>query len=827
MRGALVVALVSAAVAVQQNPPAVFRSGTDLVRFDVRVIDASGRPITDLRPDEIAIIEDGASRPILLFQHFAEPAEAYADAQLRAVSAEVSSNRGAPRGHLYMMVFDQSHIASGNEQIARRAAERFITRHVRPSDRMAIVGLPGPGPLSGFTADRAHAIHELEKVRGGFERDVTTAVGQFSVHEAYEMAAGNDDIITQVANRQPLQTGADVGGAANLTAAPTVGRQRDRDEDPASVRRAIVENARTVVAQADAASRDFMQRLADVLERYKGVEGRKIVIVFSEGFHHANVTRELERVEAAAAETGAVFYTFDLNRRTGADVSAASPDASLGSSEIQARLEPLGSLAAESDGLLIPDASSHLDDALDRIAAQTQDYYLVGFSPAPAALTSPGAYRHVEVRVTRPGAHVSARSGYAVPKPGSTLERRTAIDTALAAPFAQQGLRVEYSTYEMRGDNAGRSRVFLSLEAELPLRDGPNGTADAVFVVRDMRDGRIVASGTDTMPLPATSTDGASTGVGRYRVHFDVPPGTYLMRAVVREPGGLVGSADRRIDVRGFSGPDVTVSDLFLDSPAAPLPVRARAYTRDGLSGFLETYGRTSDQLRDLAVTATLVPADGGAPAATFRAEIADAAESGTAQTRRATLAAPLTGVPAGSYLARVKVTAGGETVAELTREVDVFDGAAPAVAPPPVPNLNPRDVLDSDYVKPALAAMRAASTPEAAQATRGFELFERGDYPGAATELSAAFTADQHSAPLAFVLGWAYEGSGDRRHAIGAWRAAATIDPKFLPAHLALAEVYERMSEDALAMQAVKAGLAALPDSPELQSKLAQMQKR
>jgi Tfp pilus assembly protein PilF len=58
-------------------------------------------------------------------------------------------------------------------------------------------------------------------------------------------------------------------------------------------------------------------------------------------------------------------------------------------------------------------------------------------------------------------------------------------------------------------------------------------------------------------------------------------------------------------------------------------------------------------------------------------------------------------------------------------------------------------------------------------------------------------------------------------------WRAAATIDPKFLPAHLALAEVYERMSEDALAMQAVKAGLAALPDSPELQSKLAQMQKR
>src|SRR5262249_39351345 len=200
-----------------------------------------------------------------------------------------------------------------------------------------------------------------------------------------------------------------------------------------------------------------------------------------------------------------------------------------------------------------------------KVAAQTQDYYLVGFTPSAAAIGSPGSYRRVTVRVKRPGARVSARTGYALPR-GGTLTRRDAIDTALAAPFAQQGLRVEYSTYEMRADNAGRSRVILSLESDLPLRDGTRAAADVVFVVRDLRDGRVVASGTDTVPLPAAATGGASTGVGRYRVHFDVPPGAYLMRAVVHEPGGLVGSADRRLDVRGFSGPDVTVSDVFFDS---------------------------------------------------------------------------------------------------------------------------------------------------------------------------------------------------------------------------------------------------------------------
>ena len=69
-----------------------------------------------------------------------------------SVSAEVSSNRGAPRGHLYLLVFDQMHIAPGNEQVARRAAETFIKTRVRPSDRIAVVGIPGPGPELGFTA---------------------------------------------------------------------------------------------------------------------------------------------------------------------------------------------------------------------------------------------------------------------------------------------------------------------------------------------------------------------------------------------------------------------------------------------------------------------------------------------------------------------------------------------------------------------------------------------------------------------------------------------------------------------------------------------------
>src|SRR5829696_2429641 len=104
------------------QPQPVFRSGADLVRFDVRVTDGTGQPLKNLRPEEVEILEDGAALPVLLFQHIEEPAGSYSEAAIRSVSAEVSSNRGAPRGHLYILIFDQAHITPGNEQIARRAA---------------------------------------------------------------------------------------------------------------------------------------------------------------------------------------------------------------------------------------------------------------------------------------------------------------------------------------------------------------------------------------------------------------------------------------------------------------------------------------------------------------------------------------------------------------------------------------------------------------------------------------------------------------------------------------------------------------------------------
>src|SRR5262249_25052151 len=152
-------------------------------------------------------------------------------------------NRGAPRGHLYLLVFDQAHIAPGDEQVARLAAETFIKTRIRPSDRVGVVGLPGPGPDLGFTADPTRAAAELTKLRGGLERNVKSAVGDLTLQEAYEIALGNERALSDVLTRQAAELTADVGGSGSSGARGSLNTQTQQTEDPSVTRKVITENA--------------------------------------------------------------------------------------------------------------------------------------------------------------------------------------------------------------------------------------------------------------------------------------------------------------------------------------------------------------------------------------------------------------------------------------------------------------------------------------------------------------------------------------------------------------------------------------------------------
>lgn len=846
-------AWLSVAPAGAQEAAPTFKSGVDLVRFDVSVFDAAGQPIKDLLHDEIEVHDSGRRLPVVMFQRITEPRGAYVDAAIQAVTAQVTSNEAFPRGHQYIFIFDQQHIAAGHEQRAVAAAQEFLRTRVRPSDRVALFALPGPGPQLRFTSDLTRIRQELRSIRGFYQRVVSTPLGTMNLYEAHRIVDGDEKLIVDILDRMSSDS-ADIGASsANRAGGRALGGV---SEDAAVTRRLLRENARTIVNQSDSDSRQFLQRLADVVAGFRDIDGRKTVVFFSEGFFPDNLGREIETVAAAAAQSYCVFYPFDLNRRGLSPDEGAAPATTL-ASDIHARIAPLATLAVETGGTMVIDAAARTD-ALDALADRAQDYYLIGFEPSPAGATR-GQYRRVTVKVKRPGATVSARTGYTLAPLMTAADRRTSIDAALGAPFVQQGLKVDYTTYILKAPEAGQHRIVLSLTADLPIRAQSSDTADVVFVARDVHDGRVAASGTDVMRLPATARPGATLGTGAWRVQFTLPAGTYLMRTVVREPGGLVGSADRRIDVRPLDGLGFAVSDLVVGSSGSGLPglpVHPRAYTGDGLVGVIETYGRTPAQMQDLDVAIEL--RGERAPATvSFRADIQEPETDGTAIVRRARFVMPLTGVPPGPYVAHATVKVRGEVVAERMRHVEIMDGRAPAATGGSPPMAVPpaeivRGELARKYIAWLVERARGAEALEAArhasqdrwehvelalqrmaddpaavpQALRGLALFVREDYAGAAAALTRAATAAPDSAPTAFFLGWAREGAGDSRAAIGAWRNAAYLDPTLLPAHLALADAYVRIAQPALAIQALRAGLAALPDSFELRDRLSRLEQ-
>jgi VWFA-related protein len=796
-----------------------FKAGVELVRLDVRVTDSDGRPVRDLKQTEIRIEEDGDERPVVFFQHIEEPSESYAEIASHTIGGEVSTNQGAARGHLYVIVFDQQHITTGNEQRARDAAQRFLKTRFKSGDRVAAYTLPGPGPQIGFTADARRVAAELTQVRGLAQPISLRPPGGIRLDEAYQIWRGNEEVTRRVSERVEAERGSDARPDPN--ASPTA---------PSAM--VVKEDAQTQVRIADAESRRVLTMLIDVLRPMRDIEGRKSVILVSEGFYDDNVRRELEDVAAAAAQSYSVIYAVDLNRR-GPDLTLNEPIGAEQATGVLDRINPLAGLAVETDGLLANDASVRADEVFSTIASQSQDYYLVGFTPRAEAVKDPGKYRRVKVRVTRGGARVGTRTGYSLVDPASRLDRRQAIDRALVAPYPMQGLPVHYTTYLLRGPAQGMQRVILSLGAELPLAsERQSRSADVVFLVRSASNGRIVANGTDTIPLPEHADEGTTTGTGPYRVQFELPAGEYIMRAIVREPGGLVGSTDRRFTVRALDGPSLATGDLILSSARGELPVRPTAFTGDGLSGVLEVYGRSEDQVRDARVTIDLMAPGQQQPIASGSVDLLPVKAIAGGVSREARIALPIEGVPPGAYLVRAKVKVGVDTPAEVAREIDVRAGRRPpdvadSTAADP---FDPRAIVSGAFALQYAMILQGGSSPGARAALTGLDRLAAADYPSAIAAFQASLADPAQNSlegSTAFLLGWAYHGAGDDRQAITAWRRAAFVDPTIVSVHLALADTYVRLSQPALAIQALRAGLAALPGSPELLDKLSRLEGR
>ena len=162
----------------------VVRISTNLIQVDVSVTDKKGNPITDLKPEEVEIYENGKLQKVSNFSF--TPGTRAID------SKEVKKNPNAPSAALpsaairpdqvrrtIALVVDDLNLSFGSTVWVREALKKFVDEQMQEGDLVAIIRTAaGVGALQQFTSDKRQLYAAIDRVK--FKADGVAGISYFS-----------------------------------------------------------------------------------------------------------------------------------------------------------------------------------------------------------------------------------------------------------------------------------------------------------------------------------------------------------------------------------------------------------------------------------------------------------------------------------------------------------------------------------------------------------------------------------------------------------------------------------------------------------------------
>ena len=534
-----------------EAPKQVFRVTASLVQVDVVVTDKDEHQVTDLRPEDFEIREDGRRREIVNFARVSRPE---VERTPPPAAPGTPTRREAPvpteREEARTLAFVVDDLSLSMEDLAsvRRTLLRFVDEQMEPGDRAAILlSGSGVGALQQFTSDKRLLREAADRVRFNAYR---TAV---------EGGTGNRVAQEALRSEQPRSTG-------------TLG------------------------------ALDF------ILRGLGAVPGRKALVLFSSGLPVASaahgfdvplpeVQSWLSRIVERANRASVVIYAIDAR---GLDAFAPAADENtrslvpgpLGVSlplverrrGSQNDLQGLQRLAADTGGLLVFN-TNELSRGVARALEDQQGYYLLGYAPDSDALAR-GKHRarlhKLSVRVKRPGLRVRSRAGYydapdreTPPEPASAAAR---LNAALLSPFNAGDLRLRLTLLFDSDPKVGPFlRAIVHIDGHdltfTPAEEGWNTAALDVLAVTFGSEGQAVDQKGQTYALRLRSGHDRELDAG-FIYFLDLPvkrPGSYQFRIAVRDmTSNHLGSLSQFVEVPDLGKGQLALSGILLASHAPP-----------------------------------------------------------------------------------------------------------------------------------------------------------------------------------------------------------------------------------------------------------------
>jgi VWFA-related protein len=157
---------------VEVNEDEVVRITTNLVQLDAVVMDKHGKQVTNLKPEDFEIYEDGKPQKITNFSYVEH--EHLADAAPVAAAKPDKNVPPPPPRRLrpdqvrraVALVVDDLQLSATDLVYARSAVRRYVDKYISPDDLVAVIRTSaGVGALQQFTSDRRALYAAIDRIK--------------------------------------------------------------------------------------------------------------------------------------------------------------------------------------------------------------------------------------------------------------------------------------------------------------------------------------------------------------------------------------------------------------------------------------------------------------------------------------------------------------------------------------------------------------------------------------------------------------------------------------------------------------------------------------
>ncbi|HVH50256.1 MAG TPA: VWA domain-containing protein [Candidatus Bathyarchaeia archaeon] len=533
----------STAEVVTRDSAATFKVRVNVVLVRVVVRDQTGKVVDSLKKEDFQLFDNRRPQNISTFSletpasHLV-PVVTVSDHPESDAVEKVPPAAAALPQRFVSLLFDDLHLST-EDAVYDRAAAAKILDSMSPSDRVGIFTTSGQ-LTQEFSSDH-------EALKKALNQITPRPLFASDIHDCPDISYFQADLIANKRDEQALA----VAGEDAVQCA------FGGDETQQAAARSMASGvAQRAVDSGDVASDYTYRHMEDTLRRLSGMPGQRKLVFISPGFILSTLLLERVDIIDRANRAGVVIDTLDARGLytpdLGGDIASPSVDSYKTSGyktsyRVQAQFaqeEILQDLAYGTGGIFYHNRND-IDVALRQAVAAPVASYLLGFSPQNLKFN--GSFHTLKVSLLgKQKFSVQARRGYYAPRTAKD-PAQTAKEEIQEAVFSQEeihDLPVDLQAQFFRKDQA---QVRLSVLAHVDLKpvkfrkaEGRNHDDLTLATVIFDENGNYVAGGEKIleMSLLDSTLDRLDRSGITVKSSFDVKPGSYLVRLVVRDKEG-------------------------------------------------------------------------------------------------------------------------------------------------------------------------------------------------------------------------------------------------------------------------------------------------